>query len=356
MREGFTTGSCAAAAALASCLWRRDGECPPRVEITLPGGRIFQTGVFPRGPYVCGVTKDAGDDPDITHGCEARVLVEIGGGDGGISFKAGEGVGVVTKPGLKIPVGEAAVNPVPRRMIAQAVRSVYPSRAAVVTVSIPGGGELARRTYNPRLGVAGGLSILGTTGVVRPMSEDALTETIALELSVIRSRGVDAAALVFGSQGEDALARLYPGIPVAQMSNYVGFALDECAGLGFARLLVAGHPGKLAKVSAGATHTHSGYGDARREAIITHLALMGAGVDLMKDVYECVTTDAAIGLIDRAGRRDVWNRMADAAQSYCEARIRGAAAVDIIFMDGGGLPLGFSKRIREDAERWNRAT
>lgn len=352
MREGFTTGSCAAAAALASCLWRRDGECPRRVEIVVPAGRTFAADVVARDGFECGVIKDAGDDPDVTNGCEVRARVDVLPGAGGIEFAAGPGVGTVTQPGLKLPVGAAAINPVPREMIARAVRSVYPTAAARVTVSIAGGEELATRTFNPRLGIVGGLSVLGTSGIVRPMSEDALTESIALELSMHHARGARALGLVFGNQGEEALARLYPRLPIAQMSNYVGFSLDAAAGLGYERLLMAGHPGKLAKVAAGVMQTHSRYGDARREAIMAHLALMGAEVELLREVRASVTTDAALGAIARAGCGRVWELMADSAQEYCEARVRGACRVDVLYMDAAGAPLGASRRLREDDSIW----
>ena len=179
--------------------------------------------------------EDGGDDPDITTGSEVRARVRLMESDGGIRFLAGDGVGTITLPGMKLPVGEAAINPVPRRMIEQAVRQVFPARAAEVTVSIPGGEELAKRTFNPRLGVVGGLSVLGTTGVVRPMSEEALKETIRLELSVRKSQGAEEIGLVFGSQGERAANALFPCMQAVQMSNFVGFALDCAAELGFAR-------------------------------------------------------------------------------------------------------------------------
>ena len=352
MREGFTTGSCAAAAALASCLWRRDGECPARVQIVVPEGRSFAPDILAREDFTCGIVKDAGDDPDITNDCEVRARVDIGESDGGISFRAGEGVGILTEPGLKLRVGEAAINPVPREMIAHAVRSVYGAREAVVTVSVAGGAELAKKTFNPRLGVVGGISILGTSGIVRPMSEEALTESVALELSMRRAQGAERLALVFGNQGEAAVRRLYPALPAVQMSNFVGFALDEAAKLGFSRLLVAGHPGKLSKLSAGVMQTHSRYADARREPMIARLALMGADADVLRRVYDCLTTEAAVGVIAESGLGGVWNHMADAAQDYCEARLRGAVEVDILFLDGDGLPLGRSERMRRNENRW----
>ena len=342
LREGFTTGSCAAAAALASCLWQRDGACPERVGIVVPAGKTFAPEIIAHGGYVCGVIKDGGDDPDITTGSEVRVRVRLMESDGGIRFLAGDGVGTITLPGMKLPVGEAAINPVPRRMIEQAVRQVFPARAAEVTVSIPGGEELAKRTFNPRLGVVGGLSVLGTTGVVRPMSEEALKETIRLELSVRKSQGTEEIGLVFGSQGECAANTLFPGIQAVQMSNFVGFALDCAAELGFARVVLLGQPGKLVKVSGGSMQTHSQYGDGRRETLIAHLALMGAPVELLEFVRQSVTLDGCISPIYDAGFDAVWTHLADAAAAYAAARIHGEMRVDAVMLDAKGQILGRS--------------
>lgn len=342
LREGFTTGSCAAAAALASCLWQRDGACPERVGIVVPAGKTFAPEIIAHGGYVCGVIKDGGDDPDITTGSEVRARVRLMEGDGGIRFLAGDGVGTITLPGMKLPVGEAAINPVPRRMIEQAVRQVFPARAAEVTVSIPGGEELAKRTFNPRLGVVGGLSVLGTTGVVHPMSEEALKETIRLELSVRRKQGADEIGLVFGSQGETAAAALFPGMQTAQMSNFVGFALDSAAELGFLRVILLGQPGKLVKVSGGSMQTHSQYGDGRRETLIAHLALMGAPVELLEFVRQSVTLDGCISPIYDAGFDAVWTHLADAAAAYAAARIHGEMRVDAVMLDAKGQILGRS--------------
>lgn len=342
LREGFTTGSCAAAAALASCLWQRDGACPERVGIVVPAGKTFAPEIIAHGGYVCGVIKDGGDDPDITTGSEVRARVRLMESDGGIRFLAGDGVGTITLPGMKLPVGEAAINPVPRRMIEQAVRQVFPARAAEVTVSIPGGEELAKRTFNPRLGVVGGLSVLGTTGVVRPMSEEALKETIRLELSVRKSQGAEEIGLVFGSQGETAAAALFPGMQTVQMSNFVGFALDSAAELGFLRVILLGQPGKLVKVSGGSMQTHSQYGDGRRETLIAHLALMGAPVELLEFVRQSVTLDGCISPIYDAGFDAVWTHLADAAAAYAAARIHGEMRVDAVMLDAKGKILGRS--------------
>ena len=342
LREGFTTGSCAAAAALASCLWQRDGACPERVGIVVPAGKTFAPEIIAHGGYVCGVIKDGGDDPDITTGSEVRARVRLMESDGGIRFLAGDGVGTITLPGMKLPVGEAAINPVPRRMIEQAVRQVFPARAAEVTVSIPGGEELAKRTFNPRLGVVGGLSVLGTTGVVRPMSEEALKETIRLELSVRKSQGAEEIGLVFGSQGERAANALFPCMQAVQMSNFVGFALDSAAELGFLRVILLGQPGKLVKVSGGSMQTHSQYGDGRRETLIAHLALMGAPVELLEFVRQSVTLDGCISPIYDAGFDAVWTHLADAAAAYAAARIHGEMCVDAVMLDANGQILGRS--------------
>lgn len=340
LKEGFTTGSCAAAAALACCIWQKEGECPQRVKIVLPEGRTFAPRVIAHEHGLCGVVKDSGDDPDITNGMEVIVSVEPLPDPGEIRFEAGEGVGVITEPGLKLPVGQAAINPVPRQMIAQAVRSVYGDRGARVTVSIPGGREMAQKTFNPRLGIQGGLSILGTSGVVRPMSEEALKDSLYEELKMRALQGRKSLLFTFGNQGEASLARLFPGACIVQVSNELGFMLDAAEELGIQRLLIGGHPGKLAKVAAGVMQTHSKFADARREAIITHLALMGADSAFLRRVYECATTDAAISLIHEQDLDAVWVRLAHAARHYCALRTHGRIEIDILFTDTMGRPLG----------------
>ena len=340
LREGFTTGSCAAACALASCLWQKEGECPHKVSIIIPEGREYAPEIHPLAPYRCAVFKDAGDDPDLTNGSKVWAEVSAGESAGSVTFRAGEGVGIVTRPGLKVPVGEAAINPVPRRMIEEAVRSVYPRQAAVVTIGIEGGRELAHRTFNPRLGIEGGLSILGTTGVVRPMSEEAITDTICLEMKQYRILGLHEIGLVFGSQGEAALKRLRPELSCVQMSNFVGISLDYAAELGFHRVLLAGQPGKLVKVSGGSMQTHSKYGDGRREVLCAFLALRGAPVSLLETVMDNVTLDAMIPVIREAGYSAVWTDLCRAASRYAGLRANGALLVDALMLDGQGNILG----------------
>ena len=340
LREGFTTGSCAAAAALACCLWQRDGVCPEAVELEVPGGKVYRPQILAHEDGSCGIIKDSGDDPDITNGMEVRAKVEVSCADGPVLFLRGEGIGVVTQKGLKIPAGEPAINPVPRQMIEEAVRSVFGSRAARVTVSIPGGEEIAKKTFNPRLGIEGGLSVLGTTGILRPMSLEALRDSLYVELKMRREQGSKALAFTFGNQGEAALQTAGCRLPVVQVSNEIGFMLDSAKELGIEYLLVSGHPGKMTKIAAGIMQTHSQTADGRKEAIITQLALMGAPQKLCEQVYSCVTTDSAAEFIHAAGFDGVWDRIAKAACEYMRFRVREAIEIETMVTDYEGTVMG----------------
>ncbi|MDR3672750.1 MAG: cobalt-precorrin-5B (C(1))-methyltransferase CbiD [Holophaga sp.] len=254
---GFSTGACAAAAAKAAALAASGAPVGAALEIPFPGGARLALPIAWARPVPGGgeaaVVKDAGGDPDISHG--ATVIVAVTRAPGW-SFAAGTGVGVVTLAGLRIPPGEPAINPAPRAMIRAALEEVGWTGAAI-RVSIPGGAELARRTFNPRLGVLGGLSILGSTGRVRPFSLDAVRGTIDCSLDVVRAAGHDAVAMVPGHLGERALAAWKADLPVVEVANEWGHALDLAAAKSFRALLLAGHPGKLVKLAEGHFDTHS---------------------------------------------------------------------------------------------------
>lgn len=339
-KEGFTTGSCAAAAALACCLWQRDGVCPEQVRLTLPDGRDYLPEILPHEDGSCGIRKNSGDDPDITNGMEIISHVELLPEDGAIVYLAGEGVGIVTEPGLKVPPGDPAINPVPRQMIEQAVRSVFGARAARVRVSVPGGREIAKKTFNPRLGIRDGISILGTSGVVRPMSEEALRDALYVELKMRVEQQKKSLVFTFGNQGETAMRRLYPEACIVQVSNEIGFMLDSARELGVEHLIIGGHPGKMTKIAAGILQTHSRIADGRRESIITQLALLGAPRTLLEQVYQTVTTDAAAALIHQAGMDEVWNRLAAAARRYCLLRVRREIEIETVLTDTQGAVMG----------------
>ncbi len=265
LRRGWTTGACAAAATRAAlqALW--GGAFPETVRITLPGGEQPEFTVTNprRGPgwAEAGIVKDAGDDPDVTHGCEIRVRVAPA--SGGIVFRAGAGVGVVTKPGLPVAPGEPAINPKPREMIREQVEeiaAIYGKQAETeITISIPGGAEIARRTWNPRLGIVGGLSILGTTGIVRPFSCAAWIASIHRGIDVARATGIAHVAGCTGATSERAVRRLYdlPEAAMLDMGDFVGGLVKYLRRHPVPRLTIGGGIGKMAKLAQGAGDLHS---------------------------------------------------------------------------------------------------
>lgn len=322
-RKGYTTGSCAAAASKAAVQMLATGDnvhsvdidTPAGVKLTLPVEDIMLNGERTR----CSVIKDGGDDPDITTGLKifADVRYAI---PGEIIINTGEGIGVVTLPGLKVQVGKPAINPVPMQMIMKEVKKVLPEGKGVeITLSVPGGEEIARQTYNPKLGIVGGISILGTKGIVEPMSEEAWKESLALELGIMAAKGLEKAVFVFGNYGEDfAVQNL--GISkefIIKTSNFIGFMLDKAVEKKFESILIIGHLGKLVKVAAGIFHTHSRIADARMEILSAYTALEGASVDAVRQIYDCTTTEAAADIIKAIELNGVFNRVVYNASKRC---------------------------------------
>lgn len=323
LRSGYTTGACAAAATAAAAQMLRDRMIPDKIEIDTPKGKRLLLDVvkaqLSEQEAVCAIVKDSGDDPDITNGIEIFSRVAFSN-QPGIRILGGDGVGRVTQKGLRIPVGEPAINPVPKQMIEKAVRDVLGDAAAVtVTIEVPGGERLARKTFNPRLGIEGGLSILGTTGILEPMSEEALKETIRLELQVVGEKGYGHVVLVPGNIGEKQMSNVFnmEGVPMVQMSNYLGFALDCCGELGFKQVVVGGHIGKLIKPAAGIFATHNRVSSTRMEIFVAHLALLGMDSDRLRQIMACRTTDEACLLVDSSGYGRVYRVLADQAVQYC---------------------------------------
>lgn len=263
LRCGITTGACAAAAAKAATLVLTGGSAPSQVELRLPSGARVQVPILgvryePNQPAAtAAVRKDAGDDPDVTDGLSVEATVSWND-TGDVIFVAGQGVGRVTKPGLQVPPGEPAINPVPRQMIAAAVREIT-DRGVCVAISIPGGREIAAKTFNPRLGIEGGLSILGTTGIVRPYSRRAQWDALKCSLDVAAACRVTAPVLVPGNIGARAVCRLFAlrDDQVVPVGNEWGFALQCVRGYAFRAVMIAGHPGKLVKLAMQQWDTHS---------------------------------------------------------------------------------------------------
>ena len=310
LRCGYTTGTCAAAAAAGAAARLLTGETLPAVRIITPAGVAVEAELLQHaageGWAACAVRKDGGDDPDVTDG--ALIFARVERTDTpGIIIDGGEGVGRVTLPGLDQPVGAAAINSTPRRMIAEQLESAAAKAGYTgglrAVISVPEGEALAKRTFNPRLGIVGGISILGTSGIVKPMSEAALLDSLYLEMDQRRAAGTEDLLLTPGNYGE-SFAREVLGLNLdrwCMCSNYLGAAIDHAAGAGFRSVLVVGHLGKLIKAAAGCMNTHSKTADARRETLTAHAALAGADRALLRALFDSPTTDAGVELLKQAG-------------------------------------------------------
>ena len=302
---GYTTGSCAAGAAKAAAEALLSGQPVRQIQLMTPKGIALTLDIedMTRTPEQvrCAVRKDAGDDPDITHGILIYADVQKTAAD--VTIDGGEGVGRVTRPGLAQPVGTAAINPGPREQIAHAVRDIaqkygYTGGFSVI-ISIPEGKELGARTFNPKLGIVGGLSVLGTSGIVEPMSEQALIDTIHIDMNSRYADGQRELLLCPGNYGED-FARDTLGLDITRgvkCSNFIGEALDYAVYRGFSNILLVGHAGKLIKLAAGVFQTHSAYADARQEIFASHAALCGAGVETIQKLMAAVTVDACLDIL-----------------------------------------------------------
>jgi len=367
LRNGWTTGACAAAAAgcAARALFR--GEFPDAATVRLPGG---ETPVFAlsrtelgRSQAVAGIVKDAGDDPDVTHGAEIVATVAAGAPGSGIAFRAGEGVGTVTLPGLPVDVGEPAINPGPRMMIAEALedaaRECCGHTDLIVTVSIPGGDRLAEKTMNGRLGIKGGLSILGTTGIVRPFSCSAWIHAIHSGIDVARAGGIGHIAACTGRTSEKAVRELY-GLPeqaLIDMGDFAGGLFKYLRRHPVARLTIGGGLAKLAKLAGGHMDLHSSRSVVDFKALADDLAELGAGPGTVAAAATAATATAVLDLARAAGL-PLADRIAGKALTAARAALEGGAepgiAVEVLvvardgriagraggFGDDGGVPDG----------------
>lgn len=355
LRTGFTTGTCAAAAAKGALLALRPNaniDAISPVEIKLPNGAIVElplseihiTGIS--SAKAC-VLKNSGDDPDITNGMSIWAEVCVGEEVGDIEFMAGNGVGTVQKPGLQIPIGEPAINPVPRKIIAQSVREVEPTRKVQVTISIPGGTERALNTFNPKLGIEGGLSILGTSGIVIPRSQDAWFRSLLPQLDIAKALGLETIFVSPGSFGAE-LRKSFSNVPseaVIHAGNFIGDVLLECKKRNFTNVIIAGHAGKLVKFAAGIMNTHSELGDARLETIAAHAALCGASQALVARIMNATTAEACVSILRDSGMNSTWFSIAQKAAE--RASLHAQMPVDVVVTAYGELVLGWSKNLNE---------
>ena len=369
LRCGYTTGTCAALGAAGAARLLLTGHAPETVALRTPKGIVVEVApLFCRRTDTgaeCAIEKDGGDDVDVTTGLPVIATVELLPDCTDIRIDGGRGVGRVTKPGLDQPVGAAAINHVPRQMIAEALRreaeaACYTGGFAV-TISIQNGEEVARRTFNPHIGVEGGLSVLGTSGIVEPMSQQAILDTIQLEMNqaVLRAGTPKRLILAPGNYGLDYLHDTYPAfaaIPVVKTSNFIGDTLDMAASAGFEQVLLVGHVGKLVKVAGGIMNTHSHTADCRTELFCAHAALCGAGRELCAALYAAATTDACLELLDAAGlRAPVLESLLDAIQLHLDRRAGEAFRVGAVLFSNQHGPLGATQTAKELLEQWNNA-
>ena len=309
LRCGFTTGTCAAAASAGAARMLLSGKVIENITVITPSGNSVTVGltdIKKENDYVsCAVQKDSGDDPDVTD--KILVYSTVSYEKSGITVDGGEGVGRVTKKGLKQQIGEAAINPVPRKMIEEQLKTAasdysYDGGLKAV-ISVPMGIQIAKKTFNPRLGIEGGISILGTTGIVEPMSEQALIDTISVELDVRKAQNEEFIIVTPGNYGQDFL-RDNLGIAVdkcVKCSNFIGDTIDMCIEKGFKSMFLVGPIGKLSKLGCTIYNTHSRYADGRMEAFALCAALCGAERQVLENILGCITTDAALEILKKEG-------------------------------------------------------
>jgi cobalt-precorrin-5B (C1)-methyltransferase len=351
LRTGFTTGACAAAAALAAARAIVAGAIPATVELTLPNGTPARFAVA-RGELreegaTCAVVKDAGDDPDVTHGAEIVATVTLRDAPG-VEVDGGVGIATVTKPGLGLPVGARAITAVPRRHVAETVAAALAvlsseGRGARVELSVPRGAELAARTLNARLGLVGGISILGTTGIVRPFSAAAYGASVMKAVDVAAAGGLRTLVLSTGARTEAAAMRAHPALPAegfVQAGDCIGIGLRRAAMRGLDRVALYAMVGKLAKVAAGLMQTHASRGEVDPALLAALAEEAGADAATAAAVRGATTARHALELLAGPGAAPFAAALCRRAVARCAAHVAGRLAVEVVMIGFGGEVLG----------------
>jgi len=349
LRRGWTTGACATAATKAAFEALLTGSFPDPVEITLPKGQRpgFALAKAERSDReaTAGIVKDAGDDPDVTHLALVLATVRRLPAGSGVQFRAGLGVGTVTRPGLPIPPGEPAINPVPRQMMRDVIAEVAVRCGATpdveITISIPNGAELAKQTWNPRLGIEGGLSILGTTGIVNPFSCSAWIASIHRGIDVIRAAGLEHAAACTGSTSEAAVAKRYalPDFAYIDMGDFAGGVLKYLRHHPIPRLTLAGGFGKISKLAEGALDLHSGRSQVSLDALAQGAAALGGGDATVAAIRKANTAMEALE-IARGSELALGDWVAAKARAVAKAEADAKVDIELMIIDRAGAMVG----------------
>lgn len=349
LRCGYTTGSCATGASKAAAEMLLTGKVVHHTVIMTPKGITLNLEISEQkisdGSAVCCVVKDSGDDPDVTNGI--KIFAEVYLTESGIEISGGEGIGKVTKAGLDQPVGEWAINSVPRKMIESALSETAElyeySGGFKVVISVPDGEIIAQKTYNSRMGIEGGISVIGTTGIVEPMSNTALIETIRTEAKVRRSAGNRNMLLTLGNYS-DSFVQLEMPFSLERSikcSNFIGDAIDIGLETGFESILIIGHIGKMVKLGAGIMNTHSASADGRMDVLVTCGVLAGVETDILKEIPLCATVDAALDIFRRAGAMEkVLQILAERVDYYLNAKVKNEIKIGgVIFSYKHGITI-----------------
>lgn len=393
-RRGYTTGSCATAVSKAAVYMILTNEKIDTVNIDTPKGIYLSIPVVSSeikknedtGEFysICSVEKDGGDDIDATNGIEIFAKAtwvyedEIDKSEKNFSFEgdgfcvfSGDGVGIITKKGLSIEPGRPAINPVPQKMIAKEVESILKAsgenvlndknsldnrkKVIKVTIFIPKGEEVANKTFNPRLGIVGGISIIGTSGIVEPMSDDGWKKSLSIELNMKKELGMDKIILVPGNHGESFISdRIGENSSIVRTSNFLGYMLMEAKRMGFKKILLAGHIGKFIKLSAGIFNTHSKVADARNEILIANLALMGASTELVRKIDSCLTTEEATDIVYENGFGEVFDIICEKCKKRAEMHVDNEIEIEVFIFKMDKTVLGKSKNAEEMLESFRK--
>lgn len=384
-RRGYTTGSCATAVSKAAVYMLLTNEKIDTVNIDTPKGIYLSIPVVSseikknedtgETYSICSVQKDGGDDIDATNGIEIFAKAtwvyedEIDKSEKNFSFEgdgfcvfSGDGVGIITKKGLSVEPGRPAINPVPQKMIAKEVESVLKAseesilknnsnerkRIIKIIIFIPKGEEVANKTFNPRLGIVGGISIIGTSGIVEPMSDEGWKKSLSIELNMKKELGMDKIILVPGNHGESFISdRIGENSSVVRTSNFLGYMLMEAKRMGFKKILLAGHIGKFIKLSAGIFNTHSKVADARNEILIANLALMGASTELVRKIDACLTTEEATDIVYENGFGEVFDIICEKCKKRAEMHVDNEIEIEVFIFKMDKTVLGKSKNAEE---------